>query len=225
MAVIPRGPRDIPRGAIQPTNRQRRPSLPNTLPASTTCLHSPQLWCTSSQSSMPDQSKQRIVIISVDGSHHSKQAVAWAKTHVVQPSDNVHLVTAVHPKTDPAHSLGLYLRVPLAMAPGNILKAPNMHAERAEWEKDEAARVACATDMLREYSQQLCTEATITLRVLTDDESPGAALVKYADTIKADLAVVGSRGMGGIHRKIASLIGLGSVSDHLVCLIPNCLVH
>lgn len=27
-------------------------------------------------------------------------------------------------------------------------------------------------------------QATITLRVLTDDESPGAALVKYADTIK-----------------------------------------
>lgn len=43
--------------------------------------------------------------------------------------------------------------------------------------------------------------------------------------LQADLAVVGSRGMGGIHRKIASLIGLGSVSDHLVCLIPNCLVH
>lgn len=56
---------------------------------------------------------------------------------------------------------GLYLRVPLAMAPGNILKAPNMHAERAEWEKDEAARVACATDMLREYSQQLCTEVSM----------------------------------------------------------------
>mmetsp|Transcript_24578 Transcript_24578/g.46621 ORF Transcript_24578/g.46621 Transcript_24578/m.46621 type:complete len:86 (+) Transcript_24578:562-819(+) len=49
-----------------------------------------------------------------------------------------------------------------------------------------------------------------------DVSKVGPAVVKYAEDIKADLVVVGSRGLGSIKRKIMGLIGLGSVSDYLV---------
>ena len=42
------------------------------------------------------------------------------------------------------------------------------------------------------------------------------SLVKYADSKKIDLAVLGSRGGGAISRGLRSVVGLGSVSDYAV---------
>lgn len=42
----------------------------------------------------------------------------------------------------------------------------------------------------------------------------GESIVKYAKEIRADLVVLGSRGLGGWKRAGMSLIGLGSVSDY-----------
>lgn len=50
--------------------------------------------------------KSRVVVVSVDDSAHSEDAVAWAATNVVQLSDTVHIITVIAPTPDPAVSLG-----------------------------------------------------------------------------------------------------------------------
>jgi len=52
--------------------------------------------------------------------------------------------------------------------------------------------------------------------VLKQGGNPALVIAKFADDIKADLVVVGSRGLGSMQRKFMGLVGLGSVSDYLV---------
>mmetsp|Transcript_22200 Transcript_22200/g.48478 ORF Transcript_22200/g.48478 Transcript_22200/m.48478 type:complete len:136 (+) Transcript_22200:239-646(+) len=44
----------------------------------------------------------------------------------------------------------------------------------------------------------------------------GESLVQYAHENRSDMVVVGSRGMGGLRRALANLVGLGSVSDYML---------
>lgn len=57
------------------------------------------------------------------------------------------------------------------------------------------------------------------VHVITDAPSPGPAMVKYAQNHKADLVVVGSRGLGSLKRGMLGLVGLGSVSDYMVSIL------
>eukprot|EP00241_Pyramimonas_parkeae_P011461 CAMPEP_0114251770 /NCGR_PEP_ID=MMETSP0058-20121206/15459_1 /TAXON_ID=36894 /ORGANISM="Pyramimonas parkeae, CCMP726" /LENGTH=210 /DNA_ID=CAMNT_0001365617 /DNA_START=88 /DNA_END=720 /DNA_ORIENTATION=- len=173
---------------------------------------------------------RRVVLITVDGSDHSEHAVAWAASHVTQPLDHVHLVTALVPDANP--STGNHSDAPRPCSPDSEVKAPeNWPADaRAKWEHGIAERVSQANEMLRKYADMLFAgrnrdtrihnpyidKDSITTQVIMDVSKVGPAVVKYAEDIKADLVVVGSRGLGSIKRKIMGLIGLGSVSDYLV---------
>lgn len=50
---------------------------------------------------------RRVVLITVDGSDHSEHAVAWAASHVTQPLDHVHLVTALVPDANPSTGVSM----------------------------------------------------------------------------------------------------------------------
>ena len=43
----------------------------------------------------------------------------------------------------------------------------------------------------------------------------GRHITEFADSEKADLLVLGSRGMGGLKSALYSMVGLGSVSDYV----------
>ena len=43
----------------------------------------------------------------------------------------------------------------------------------------------------------------------------GRHISEYAECEKADMLVLGSRGMGGIRRTLYGMVGLGSVSDYV----------
>jgi hypothetical protein len=43
----------------------------------------------------------------------------------------------------------------------------------------------------------------------------GRHITEFADSEKADMLVLGSRGMGGVRRALGGLLGLGSVSDYV----------
>lgn len=48
----------------------------------------------------------------------------------------------------------------------------------------------------------------------------GAAIARYAADHRADLVVIGSRGMGAVKRRLMGFVGLGSVSDYVLHHAP-----
>ena len=58
---------------------------------------------------------------------------------------------------------------------------------------------------------------SVSVDVLPCNPAGGVAetIVEYCDMKRADLVVVGSRGAGSLRRSMLSLVGLGSVSEHL----------
>ena len=58
---------------------------------------------------------------------------------------------------------------------------------------------------------------SVSVDVLPCNPANGVAetIVEYCDMKRADLVVVGSRGAGSLRRSMLSLVGLGSVSEHL----------
>jgi len=58
---------------------------------------------------------------------------------------------------------------------------------------------------------------SVSVDVLPCNPANGVAetIVEYCDMQRADIVVVGSRGAGSLRRSMLSLVGLGSVSEHL----------
>mmetsp|Transcript_33091 Transcript_33091/g.63534 ORF Transcript_33091/g.63534 Transcript_33091/m.63534 type:complete len:228 (+) Transcript_33091:201-884(+) len=180
---------------------------------------------------------RRVVLLAVDESEHSELAVAWATSNVVKPSDHVHVVTALSVApglADASWTFDLQHHSGAPRTCNPVLSSEMAANARARWEKEKADHMDHAKGVLQHYANQLCpcaakvsqptddtssaleTQAVCTTNVICSDMKPGPALVKYAEEIKADLVVVGSRGLGSTVRKILGVLGLGSVSDYLV---------
>jgi len=82
----------------------------------------------------------------------------------------------------------------------------------SDYEELEAARVADGESIVAESATALSL-ANAETKVL--EGSAGPALCEYADQIKADAIIIGSRGHGRFRRAF-----LGSVSDHVVRHAP-----
>ena len=63
--------------------------------------------------------------------------------------------------------------------------------------------------------------------MLPEVDGIGDALVQLAARDKVELVMIGSRGLGAFKRNLLSVIGLGSISDHLVhhCACPVLVVR
>jgi len=68
------------------------------------------------------------------------------------------------------------------------------------------------TEVLKEYEDKIKEEGILASSVIFD-ESPGKAIVRYAEKEKFDLIVMGSGNRGSVERVLA---GLGSVSNYVL---------
>ncbi|PAA80652.1 hypothetical protein BOX15_Mlig004291g4, partial [Macrostomum lignano] len=137
------------------------------------------------QSSKPQQR----VLIAVDGSSHSQNAFDWYRTNLATPGEDVILFHT--------GSLPNYL-----MAPTGI-SASDSDVQRA----NESLRKRVA--QLEESMMEQCKRHSMQCRwKYADSLSPGPAVVDASAEEKADLVVMGTRGLGTIRRTI-----LGSVSE------------
>lgn len=154
----------------------------------------------------------RDVCIPIDESEHSIRALSWAVKNVLQPRDRLHLVTVTQAVAGPYPAEVVDTDVP----------APTSTSVNA-WKNEQAAiaqQTANLLDRLHAEARSLGVpeEAikTVQLPPQGGASGVGASVVKYAESAEAKVVVVGSRGMGGWKKAMASMLGLGSVSEYIL---------
>ncbi len=134
------------------------------------------------------------IVVGVDGSPHSAQAVRWALTQAALTSASVRAVTCW--EWPPSLGVSGYIDVDLAEA----------NREVAQTLLDEVQAA------MKSEGLQAASEVHVDLQVL--EGYPGRALVQAAQG--AELLVVGSRGRGALGRMLLGSVGLYSAS-HAPC--------
>jgi nucleotide-binding universal stress UspA family protein len=129
------------------------------------------------------------IVVAVDGSHHSEAALEWAVRMAKGMGSEVVAVFSIAP---PVYFDTGY------MAP---VAPPQFDPQ---WR----------ADIKTEFEERWCKrlkEAGVQYRMILGDGRPASVIAQVADSIDADVIVVGRRGRGGV----AELV-LGSVSHELV---------
>jgi nucleotide-binding universal stress UspA family protein len=129
------------------------------------------------------------IVVGVDGSQHSEAAIKWAVRMAGGMGSEVVAVFAIAP---PVYFDGGFL------AP---VVPPQFDEEWRAGMKNEFEAVWCKS--LR--------DAGVRYRTIVQDGRPASVIAQVADSVNADVIVIGRRGRGGV----AELV-LGSVSHELV---------
>ena len=137
------------------------------------------------------------ILVATDGSDAAIGA-ARRSMDLLRPSAHVTLVMVIPAYEDPMEDAG-------------GIEGPSISPERAEkdWEKATVEGQAA----LRRTAAVL--GADVEVRLVPDDEVTGAAIVRVAHEMNADVLVIGSSGKGWLSR----LFG-GSVSDYVAHHAP-----
>lgn len=135
----------------------------------------------------------RTVVVGYDGSTHADRAVDAAADEVAE-GGTVHVVTAIHPESTAAIAAQLR-RLP-----------PEF---RDVYDPDVAERARQQVALLRLQGRGVHCEG----HVVADD--PATAIIDVAERERADLVVVGSRGLGEVRRFLR-----GSVSSRVAVHAP-----
>jgi nucleotide-binding universal stress UspA family protein len=131
----------------------------------------------------------RRIVVGVDGSKHSEAAVEWAARMAKGMGSEVVAVFAVGP--------------PVYFETGYT--APVLPPEfDPEW------RAEMKRELDEDWTKRL-REMGVQYRTVMEDGRPASVIAQVADSVDADVIVVGRRGRGGV----AELV-LGSVSHELV---------
>jgi nucleotide-binding universal stress UspA family protein len=125
-----------------------------------------------------------LIVVGVDGSEHSEQALRWAATMAAKLGAAIDAVTAWH------------IPVSFGWSPGNSYVPPEMHPQ------------ADAERMLNETIASVFP-ANRPAKLRTVVKEGGAARVLLEHSAEATMLVLGSRGHGGFTGLL-----LGSVSSH-----------
>jgi nucleotide-binding universal stress UspA family protein len=145
------------------------------------------------------------ILLAVDGSQGSEEAVAEVQRRPWPEGTTVRVFSAFQPVVVPA-AVGAGWNG--GVAPGLVPGASAAYAEATKRLKLQAERIAgAAADHLA--AQGLSVDTAV------GQGSPGPAIVREAEGWKADLVVVGSRGLTGIKRWL-----LGSVAQYVVKHAP-----
>lgn len=129
------------------------------------------------------------IVVGVDGSAHSEAALHWAARMAKGMGSEVVAVFGIAP--------------PMYIDAGYMAPIPPPQLD-PEWR----------AEIKKEFEQQWCKplqNAGIRYRTIMEDGRPASVIAKVADSVDADVIVVGRRGRGGV----AELV-LGSVSHELV---------
>ena len=154
----------------------------------------------STTGSTPDAAalpQYRTIIVGTDGSDTAQEAVRHATAMCRAHGATLHLVTAASAKS--SRSLGRESRD----APEDVQYLINP-AEDVQAMLEEVAEV------VRQFGVQVRTHAEI-------DQAPAAALLAVANRERADLIVVGNRGMHGVGRVLGSVPN--SVAHNADCAV------
>ncbi|XP_044178860.1 universal stress protein Slr1101-like [Acropora muricata] len=133
-------------------------------------------------------SKGKTIAIAVDASDHSERAFDWFMDQLYREGDKL-IVIHSHELHPPA--------LPHAMA-------------TEEWKKEVQKHEEYIKNLEDKYKKK-CLAVEVPAKILVQDGHPGENVCKTALKEKANLIVVGSRGMGTIRRTI-----LGSISDYII---------
>jgi nucleotide-binding universal stress UspA family protein len=132
------------------------------------------------------------IVVGVDGSKGSQQALEWAMAEARLHSATLRAVHVVQPDLLPAYVIG--------RAGGYAGPTREQQREAGDRLLDEA---------LRSAAEGVAVERHVVL-----EESPAKALIDAAQD--ADLLVVGSRGLGGFQGLVLGSVGLQCVT-HAPC--------
>ncbi|KAJ3107246.1 hypothetical protein HDU97_004666 [Phlyctochytrium planicorne] len=135
----------------------------------------------------------RTICIALDASKYSEYAFQWAIQNIVKPESDQIVLLNVRPAVSlPAVYGTLYVDF------------------GKEFEQIEAANKKESHDLLRAYAQKLPPNK-YNVRGVALRGDPRDELAYKVEDVKADMLIVGSRGLGAFKRAF-----LGSVSDYLV---------
>jgi len=146
----------------------------------------------------------RTVVVAIDASEDAKFAFEWFRENIYQKDDFIVLVHCPEAPRLPTLSFKSPIAPPID-----------------EWKKimdDSNAK----TRVLEEDYEQVCIENKLKYKVYSDSQGkPGEVIVRIAEEVKAEVIVMGTRGLGKIRRAV-----LGSVSDYVVrnALLPVVIV-
>ncbi|KAJ3018204.1 UNVERIFIED_CONTAM: hypothetical protein HDU68_011277 [Siphonaria sp. JEL0065] len=156
----------------------------------------------------PSAAKTRVICVALDGSKNSEQAFDWCMQHLCR---------------DSSESGGILDEIVLlnCRAPPPRLVIPSgeeMFAEAAVYSNDdyfkwmsEQAKLE-SHNMLKKYGYRVMEgNKGVVVRCLALVGDPRKELCDVAKELKAEMFVVGTRGMGLIQKAM-----IGSVSDHLL---------
>lgn len=162
-------------------------------------------------------SQGRKIVIAVDDSIPSKEAVAWAAKTLVGNKDEVHLISVIEaagrPDVSSYQGDSTYL-----VQDGNCKPNPLLLEKRADLLKNFQSEVSksAGTGNIKLTTLVSCIGGSADL---------GRHICEYSAENKADFVVMGSRGMGSAQRSLLGVFGLGSVSDFVSRHGNNVLIH
>jgi nucleotide-binding universal stress UspA family protein len=137
------------------------------------------------------------IVVATDG---SEPAIAAARRSMdlLRPDAHVALVMVIPEHEDPMEDAG-------------GIEGPGISYEQAEkdWAKVSAQGQSALT------RTAAAVGPNVDIRLVPDNEATGAAIVRFAQEMNADVVVIGTSGKGWLHR----LFG-GSVSDYVVHHAP-----
>ncbi len=159
------------------------------------------------------------VVLAVDPSAASLHAARWAAAHkCITPADDVRLVSVV--PSPPLAPLA-----PGVAGVGGLTSTTGMKEYQDEWRATRELHRATLDELFNELIKRGAVAPEKCARVLLDGDGAGGGavgdpVVNYARANGATHLVLGSRGLSAFKRGMYALIGLGSVSDHVVRHAP-----
>lgn len=155
----------------------------------------------------------RKVCIAVDLSQTSQNALQWAARTVVNPGDEVRLMTVLHPCPESELKSGAG-----STAGGARTASLGITAEADE------ADIRKAQDFLEDCKQKVVAQGVAADAVATDmlvavansSVDTGRQIANHAESCGCESLVMGSRGLGLSKKALLTLMGVGSVSDYVL---------
>jgi nucleotide-binding universal stress UspA family protein len=144
----------------------------------------------------------RTIVIALDNSIHAKRALEWALENLIQPHD--HLILFSISVSD--HSVGTWFEHAFGSAPvQNQQDYDEQQAEEFTREMIKSASLICS-----QFAIKLDGSITLSHEIYGVEANAKQQICDFCKEKKADLLVVGSRGMTGLQKMI------GSVSQYCV---------
>lgn len=141
----------------------------------------------------------RNIVIAVDSSPVSKEALEWSVSHLINKNDTVRLVSVIDSKSTATYS-----------TPGGC----PIELESAEPDKADLAKCTAMLNEYRSIAKKKVGESgvkasTVVSRSLGTSSDHGREICEFAAEMDADILVLGSRGYGSFKRSIMGMFGLG----------------